>query len=86
MKETVIDHKVPKPFLNAVDAAEYLGIALITLYSYSSKRVIPHYKARRKIYFKLEDLENFVLNNDNRVKSNEEIEREAIHYEALHRK
>lgn len=76
----------PKSFLTAEEAAKYLGVALITLYTYSSKRIIPHYKTRRKIYFKLEDLYNYVMNSENRIKSNEEIEKEAVRYEAIHRK
>ncbi len=75
-----------KSFLTTEEAAAYLGIAMPTLYSYTSRRFIPHYKTRRKIYFKIEDLESYVLNSANRVQSNEEIEQEAIRYEALHRK
>lgn len=75
-----------KPFLTAEEAAEYLGIAKITLYTYTCKRIIPYYKTRRKIYFKIEDLDNYVMNNDNRIKSTEEIEKEATRFESLHRK
>ena len=78
--------QIQKSFLTSDEAAEYLGIAKITLYTYTSRRIISHYKKNRKLYFSLEDLENFVLNKDNRIKSTEEIEQEAVHYEALHRK
>lgn len=71
-----------RSFLTADEAAEYLGIAKITLYTYTSKRVIPFYKTRRKIYFKVEDLENYVLNSNNRIKSTEEIYQEADRYDA----
>lgn len=71
-----------KPFLTSVEAAEYLGIALITLRTYCCKRFIPYYKTRRKVYFKLEDLDNYVMNNANRVLSTEEIQRQATRYEA----
>ncbi len=71
-----------KIFLTTEEAAEYLGIAKITLYTYTSKRVIPFYKTRRKIYFKIEDLENYVLNSENRVKSAEEIDQEASRYDS----
>lgn len=71
-----------KIFLTTEEAAEYLGIAKITLYTYTSKRVIPFYKTRRKIYFKIEDLENYVLNSKNRVKSAEEIDQEASRYDS----
>jgi excisionase family DNA binding protein len=71
-----------KPFLTSYEAAAYLGIAQITLYTYTCNRVIPFYKTKRKLYFKIVDLDNYVLNNDNRIKSAEEIEKEAKRYEA----
>jgi len=73
-----------KKFLSSTEAALYLNIALPTLYSYTSRRIIPFYKSRRRIYFKIEDVDNFILNN--RIKSTAEIEQEATRYEALHRK
>jgi len=80
-----IQTEFQKPFLTSEEASQYLNIALITLYTYTSKRAIPFYKARRKLYFKREDLDNYILNNDNRVKSADEIQREARRYEAAKR-
>jgi len=74
-----------RPFLTAGETAAYLGIALPTLYSYTSKRVLPHYKVRRKLYFKLDELDAFVLNSSNRVESREELEEKAAIYEAQQR-
>ncbi|NLW18868.1 MAG: helix-turn-helix domain-containing protein [Candidatus Cloacimonetes bacterium] len=74
-----------RPFLTAEETAEYLGIALPTLYSYTSKRVLPYYKNRRKLYFKLDELNAFVLNSSNRVESREELEEKASAYEAQQR-
>ncbi len=73
--------QTPRQFLTAEEAATYLGIAKITLYTYTSKRIIPYYKSRRKIYIKLSDLDDFILRDQNRVKSIEEIEGEAKQYE-----
>lgn len=70
-----------KTFLTAEEAADYLGIAKITLYTYTSKRVIPYYKSRRKIYIKLVDLDEFILNENNRVKSTRELQQEAKGYD-----
>jgi excisionase family DNA binding protein len=68
-----------KPFLTVPEAAEYLGISENTLYGYTSKRVIPFHKVRgRKLYFKIEDLDNFVLNSKNRHSCQEEIEERAV--------
>jgi len=74
---------IPKTFLTAAEAADYLGIAKITQYTYTSKRLIPYYKSRRKIYIKISDLDDFVLNERNRVKSIREIEDEAKQYDRL---
>ena len=81
MEKTHLPPQTPRQFLTAEEAAAYLGIAKITLYTYTSKRIIPYYKSRRKIYIKLADLDDFILRDQNRVKSVEEIEREAEHYE-----
>jgi len=67
-----------KPFLDMDEASQYLGISKATLYTYTSKNIIPYHKIRgRKIYFSLDDLDNFILNNKNRIRSNDEIEMEA---------
>ncbi len=76
-----MEERANRTFLTAEEAAAYLGIAKITLYTYTSKRIIPYYKSRRKIYIKLADLDDFILRDQNRVKSVEEIEREAKQYE-----
>lgn len=74
---------LPRPFLTSAEAAAYLGIALITLRTYTCKRIIPYYKTKRKVYFKIEDLDNYVMNKANRVLSADEIERQAARYEAI---
>ncbi len=60
--------KKRKPFLTIQEASEYLGISKNTLYGYTSKGILPFYKLRnRKIYFKISDLNNFVLSPKNRT-------------------
>jgi excisionase family DNA binding protein len=67
-----------KPFLTLLEAAKYLGISKNTLYGYTSKQIIPFYKLQgRRLYFKIEDLDNFVLNSNNRHSCLEEIEEKA---------
>ena len=68
-----------RPFLTLDEASAYLGgISKFTLYGYTSKQILPFYKLQgRKLYFKIEDLDRFVLNAKNRVKSKEEIDSEA---------
>ena len=68
-----------KPFLDIDEASKYLSISKNTLYGYTSRSIIPYHKIQgRKIYFSIDDLNNFVLNKKNRYKSNEEIETEAV--------
>ena len=55
-------------FFSLEEAAEYLKISKATLYNYTSTRKILHFKVcNRKIYFKKEDLDNFIFNKNNLV-------------------
>jgi len=65
-----------KPYLNVVETSIYLGLQISTIYSYTSKKVIPFYKIRRKILFKVSELNEYIENH--RVKTTAEIEQEAI--------
>ena len=72
---------IESPYLTIKEASEYLKLKTSTLYSYTHKRVIPFYKLRgRKIYFLKEDLDNFIMGDNelNLVKSQKQIEAEAI--------
>lgn len=40
-----------KQVMTIAETANFLGIAKQTLYSYTSKRTIPHYKNGKKLYF-----------------------------------
>ena len=60
--------KRKKPFLTIQETSEYLGISKNTLYGYTSKGILPFYKLRnRKLYFRISDLNRFVLSPENRV-------------------
>ena len=72
-------NQIISPFLSLKETCEYLKLKPATLYSYTHNKVLPYYKLRgRKIYFKKEDLDNFILNDTNLVKSKQQIEQEAI--------
>ena len=74
--ELLLERK--KPFLDIYETSKYLGIPKNTLYSYTSKNVIPYHKIQgRKVYFSIDDLNNFILDKKNRYKSMDEIEMEA---------
>lgn len=69
--------KKEKPFLTFAEACTYLEISKNTLYTYTSKSIIPHFKVRnRKIYFSIEDLNCFILNKYTRIRSVNEINKE----------
>jgi len=69
IKNLLIDKE--KPFLSIDEASEYLGISKNSLYGYTSKGILPFYKMQgRRIYFKIEDIDEFVLNEKHKVNSN----------------
>ena len=70
--------------LNVSQTAEYLFMAIPTLYGYTSKREIPHYKMGKRIYFKKAELDEWITKS--RVKTKEEIEKEAGDYLSKRRK
>jgi excisionase family DNA binding protein len=66
-----------KGFLDVIGAANYLGVSVNTIYSYTSKNTLPYYKTGKNIYFAPADLKEFVLNPQNRVSSKNEIKEQA---------
>ncbi len=68
-----------KPFLTIDEASNYLGISKNTLYGYTSKGILPFYKPQnRKIFFKIDDLNQFVLDKKNKRISQVEIDEKAV--------
>lgn len=59
-------------------AAKYLSLSKSTLYQHSFQRRIPHYKQGKRIYFRKDDLDQWITKG--RVKTHEEIEAEADAY------
>jgi len=55
------DPGIPLPeIMGTEQAAKFLGISESTLYRFSSKRLIPFQKRYQKLYFKKNDLEQWV--------------------------
>lgn len=50
-----------KDFLNIKQAADYLGLSNQSLYRLASERKIVSYKPARTLYFKEEDLREYIL-------------------------
>ena len=60
-----------EPFLNRHEAAALLNISLVTLTDWT-KRGLPHYRQRRRIYyFKIEIIEYFKTNYPEKIKFND---------------
>ena len=66
-----------KPILDIGEAADLLRMSKYTLYTMTSKRILPFFKVGRKIFFDREELLDFVRSKNHRHKSNAEIEAEA---------
>ncbi len=67
-----------KSVLDISEAAELLKISKYTLYTMTSKNILPFYKLGRKIFFDRDELIAFITRKEHRYKSNDEIEAEAI--------
>ncbi len=63
-----------KPFLSLEEAAEYTGIPKATLYGYVHERKIPYHKLNgRRLYFSVEDLNDYILNAENRTEAEDDF-------------
>jgi excisionase family DNA binding protein len=65
-------------FLNITQASEYLFIAIQTIYGLTASRKIPHYKTGKRLYFKRQELDDYIL--ENRIATLEEIENKATEW------
>jgi len=75
-----------KPFLDMDEAADYLKIKKNTLYQFTSKGILPYYKPCKKVYFSVDDLNQFILDRKNRYLSNAEIDEKVATKMVLNRK
>ena len=73
-KKKLLRHK--KSFMSLEEAADYLCYTKSSLYQYTSKRKIPHYKFGRKILFKLSELNDFI--EKHRIAPKSEIKQQAL--------
>ena len=64
-----------KPFMTSIEAADYMDISINTLYSYCSRRLLSYYKLNgRKMYFRKNELDNYICNSANFYKKDRTIE------------
>jgi len=64
--------------LDMNEAMKYLKIPKATMYGMTHKRVLPHYKHGHRVYFRKNELDDWI--NKGKVKTQEEIERESSNY------
>jgi excisionase family DNA binding protein len=57
------DSSASKEFLNVNELCEYLNIKPQTVYNLCSRKVMPYIKKMGKLYFKKEDIDNWLLDN-----------------------
>lgn len=63
--------KINKPFMDFKETCSFLGISASCLYKYRMNNVVPYYKAKKKLYFRKEDLEQYLTQR--KVRSNDEL-------------
>ncbi len=69
---------VNKPFLTLDDVCFLTGLSKSTLYTYTNKGIIAYFKPTGKqLYFKLEDIKNFIMNQKHYYKSKDILQAEA---------
>lgn len=73
-----------KTVLDLSEAAVFTGYSESHLYNLTSKRQIPHYKKNRKLYFKKQELEEWMLERE--VKTEKDIKSKASTYVSTHKK
>ena len=66
-----------KPFMNLDEVVAYTGIPKATIYSYTSRGILTYHKVSgRRLYFSVKEIDNFILNRNNKYKSKQQIEKE----------
>ena len=61
--EIVTKTTASKEILSLNEASEYLSLSKSDLYKKTSRRIIPHFKPGKHIFFKKKDLDSFILAN-----------------------
>jgi len=67
-----------KKVLTLSDLSLLSGISKSTLYKMVQKRMIPHYKNAKLLYFEKNEIESYLLQN--RISTNDEIETQTANF------
>ena len=69
--------------MNLKEVVAYMGTSTSAIYKLTSTSEIPHYKLGKKLYFKKEEIDEWIYAN--KVKTRQDIENEANEYIARKR-
>ena len=75
---------IQNEYVNIDEAAKILTLSKGFIYKLTCTMAIPHYKRGKRLYFSKQELNGLI--NKGRVKTNEEIERDAINYVAIRKR
>lgn len=75
---SILNASGQKEILNIEDVARLTGLSRSTIYKLTSKHEIPYYKpaGRKHLHFRFDEIMAWMLRG--RIKTNEELEQEAI--------
>ncbi len=68
--------KQSKPIMGLEECASYLNISRNTIYHWVSTNRIPFYRLGKKLLFRVSEVNEWALQHQNKVKSEEEIKSE----------
>ena len=69
--------------MNLKEVVAYMGTSTSAIYKLTSTAEIPHYKLNKKLFFKKEEIDEWI--HANKVKTRQDIENEANEYIARKR-
>ncbi len=64
--------------MDVKDLSEYLKLSVSAIYKLTSTSEIPHYKSGKRLYFKKEEIDEWIFSK--RIKTRDDIENEAMEY------
>lgn len=73
-----------KTVLELSEASMFTGLSIGHLYRLTSGKQIPHYKKKRKLYFKKSDLEEWML--EQQILTERQIQKKATTYTVLNKR
>jgi excisionase family DNA binding protein len=75
---TELQNSTVDEIMDLEQVAKYIKLAKATIYGLTSSRKIPHFKRTKRLYFKKSEIEAWLT--EHKIKTMEEIEKEAMNY------